>query len=134
MRNPISQGSLAKRIERARDSSDPLGSIDVSNILTAPYFRLGGAGQFSKSLVANFESRLTEATAKRLAEFKERDLGGINPFAIMLDTIHRGGSAFVVALGIDTKGDKHSLGFWEGATENAEICEELFGDLERRGL
>lgn len=56
------------------------------------------------------------------------------PFAILLDTIHRGGSAFVVALGVDVDGEKHPLGFWEGATENAEICEELFGDLERRGL
>ena len=77
---------------------------------------------------------IVEATAKRLAECKEQDLGGINPFANMLDTIHRGDSAFVVAPGIDTKGDKHSLGFWKGAIENVEICEELFGDLERRGL
>ncbi len=27
-----------------------------------------------------------------------------------------------------------ALGFWQGATENHEICEELLGDLERRGL
>jgi transposase-like protein len=26
------------------------------------------------------------------------------------------------------------LGFWEGSSENAEICEQLFRDLERRGL
>lgn len=26
------------------------------------------------------------------------------------------------------------LGFWQGATENHELCEELLGDLERRGL
>lgn len=77
---------------------------------------------------------IVEATAKRLQEFKERDLSAIVPFAVLLDTIHRGGSAFIVALGIDIQGEKHPLGFWEGATENAEICEELFGDLERRGL
>jgi len=95
---------------------------------------LGNAAEAFGVARSTVSRHIVEATAKRLAEFKERDLGGINPFAIMLDTIHRGGSAFVVALGIDTKGDKHSLGFWEGATENAEICEELFGDLERRGL
>lgn len=77
---------------------------------------------------------IVEATAKKLQEFKERDLSGIVPFAVLLDTIHRGGSAFIVALGVDVEGEKHPLGFWEGATENAEICEELFGDLERRGL
>lgn len=26
------------------------------------------------------------------------------------------------------------LGFWQGATENLVICEELFADIERRGL
>lgn len=77
---------------------------------------------------------IVEATAKKLQEFKERDLSAIAPFAVLLDTIHRGGSAFIVALGVDVDGEKHPLGFWEGATENAEICEELFGDLERRGL
>jgi transposase-like protein len=77
---------------------------------------------------------IVEATAKKLQEFKERDLSTIVPFAVLLDTIHRGGSAFIVALGVDAFGEKHPLGFWEGATENSEICEELFGDLERRGL
>jgi len=77
---------------------------------------------------------LVEATAKQLAEFKERRLDGFQLFAIFLDTVHRGGQAFVVALGIDMEGIKAPLGFWEGATENHEICEELLGDLERRGL
>ena len=51
-----------------------------------------------------------------------------------LDTVHRGGQAFVVALGVDREGKKLPLGFWEGATENHEICEELLEELERRGL
>ncbi len=55
-------------------------------------------------------------------------------FALFLDTIHRGGQAFIVALGIDLSGQKRALGFWEGATENHEICEGLLADLERRGL
>ena len=48
--------------------------------------------------------------------------------------VHRGGQAFVVALGVDLEGKKLPLGFWEGATENHEICEELLEGLERRGL
>ena len=31
----------------------------------------------------------------------------------------------MVALGVDREGKKLPLGFWEGATENHEICEEL---------
>ena len=77
---------------------------------------------------------IIEATTRQLKEFQERNLEDFKPFAIFLDTIHRGGEAFIIALGIDLKGQKLALGFWQGATENHEICEELLGDLERRGL
>jgi transposase-like protein len=77
---------------------------------------------------------VVEVTVQRLKEFKERSLSDRVPFAIFIDTLHRGGEAFVVALGIDTEGYKHVLGFWEGATENHEICEELLMDMERREL
>lgn len=75
-----------------------------------------------------------KASAKKLQEFLERDLSGFNPFAILLDTVHRGGIAFIVALGIDTLGEKMVLGYWEGSTENSTITNELLADLERRGL
>jgi len=40
----------------------------------------------------------------------------------------------MVFLGIDIEGSKHVLGFWQGATENHTLCEELICDVERRGL
>lgn len=83
---------------------------------------------------SSVSTHIIAATAKQLQEFKERSLSGFVPFAIFLDTIHRGGEAFVVALGLDTSGVKKPLGFWQGATENHELCEELFLDIERRGL
>ncbi len=84
------------------------------------------AGSVSRHIVA--------ATAKKLQELKERDLSEFKPFAIFIDTIHRAGAAFMVSLGIDLEGKKQVLGFWEGATENNEVCRELILDLERRGL
>ncbi len=75
-----------------------------------------------------------EATGKQLKVFLERSLSEFDPFAIMMDTVHRGGVAFITALGISTEGKKKVLGFWEGATENNEIGKELLADLERRGL
>lgn len=75
-----------------------------------------------------------KASAKKLKEFVERDLSGFDPFAIMIDTVHRGGMAFIVALGVDTQGKKQVLGFWQGATENSVIALQLFEDLERRKL
>ena len=56
---------------------------------------------------------LVEATTAKLKEFKERDLSDFKPFAVLLDTIHRGGEAFIVALGLDDNGLKRPLGFWE---------------------
>jgi len=78
--------------------------------------------------------RLVEATSAKLKEFRERSLEAFAPFAVFLDTIHRGGQAFIVGLGIDLQGQKMLLGFWEGATENHEAAQMLLGDLERRGL
>lgn len=78
--------------------------------------------------------RIVEATTQKLREFKERNLSDISVFAVFIDTIHRGGEAFMVSLGIDEGGHKHALGFWQGATENHEICEELLSDIQARGL
>jgi len=91
------------------------------------------AGAFGVS-PGTVSRHVVEATVQRLRDFKERPLSEIVPFALFIDTIHRGGEAFLVVLGIDIEGQKHVLGFWEGATENHEICEELFSDMERRGL
>jgi putative transposase len=91
------------------------------------------AGAFGVS-PGTVSRHVVEVTIQRLRDFKERALSDIVAFAVFIDTIHRGGEAFLVALGIDTEGHKHVLGFWEGATENHEVCEELFSDIERRGL
>jgi putative transposase len=85
----------------------------------------------SPSLVSR---ELVALTAKNRAEFQERSLADFKSFAVFLDTIHRGGEAFLVALGVDRSGEKMALGFWQGSSENHEICEALFNDLERRGL
>lgn len=77
---------------------------------------------------------VVEATAIELKKFRQRDLSKFLAVTLYLDTVHRGGAAFIVALGLDTEGRKMVLGFWEGATENAEICESLLSDLESRGL
>jgi len=35
---------------------------------------------------------------------------------------------------IDTQGDKHVLGLWQGSTENAQVAKSLLADLVSRGL
>ncbi len=46
--------------------------------------------------------------------FRERDLSVLKPFAIFIDTIHRGGEAFMVALGIEVGGRSGRLVFGRG--------------------
>jgi putative transposase len=78
--------------------------------------------------------KMVTLTAQKLKAFQERPLGEFKPFAIFLDTIHRGGEAFLVALGVDVEGQKMALGFWQGSSENHELGGALLADLERRGL
>jgi transposase-like protein len=93
-----------------------------------------GAAQALGVSPSAISERLVEATTQKLREFRERPMGDFAAFAVFLDTIHRGGTAFVVALGLDTSGQKRVLGFWEGATENADVAQMLLADLEGRGL
>ncbi len=111
----------------------------LTNMLT------GMAGRRYKQTVTDIADKLgvssssvsrhiVAATSKELQKFRDRDLKFDAPFAILLDTVHRGDAAFIVALGVSVIGKKTALGFWEGATENSTICTELLNDLENRGL
>jgi transposase-like protein len=95
---------------------------------------LVGAAQAFGVSASSVSRHLVEATAVKLKEFRERSLKDVHCFAVFLDTIHRGGEAFIIALGLDVCGRKHALGFWQGATENHEICQALLSELESRGL
>ena len=55
-------------------------------------------------------------------------------WGLLIDGVHVGGHCIVVALGIDKMGAKHPLGLWEGATENATVCQGLLTNLGSRGL
>lgn len=79
-------------------------------------------------------NRLIEATGRKLKDLQDRRLDEFDVFAVFLDTVHRGGEAFVVALGVDIHGSKQCLGFWQGASENKDVARALFWDLENRGL
>lgn len=136
LRGPVGEIPLAtyrKLKERGPFSEALLGK--VLRGLSAQQYRetvVEAAQAFGVSPTA-VSQHLIDVTTQKLKAFKERSLEDFQPFALFLDTIHRGGEAFVVALGIDLEGQKHVLGFWQGATENHEICEALLADLDRRG-
>jgi transposase-like protein len=127
--------SSYERLKKPKEFSDEM-LLRAMRGLSARKYRetvtnLGEEFGISPSSISN---RLVEATAEKLKALRERDLSDFHAFAIFMDTIHRGGAAFIIALGIDVKGKKKVLGFWEGATENKEIAKCLLSDLESRGL
>jgi len=85
----------------------------------------------SKSAVSR---RFVASTGEKLGEMMSRDLGQIPLCAIMNDGIHVAEHLVLIALGIDEKGGKHTLGLYEGATENTTSCIGLLSDLEARGV
>ena len=81
-------------------------------------------------------SRLWQRKATELVEtMQQSDLSGLDLVALMLDgVVLSKGAVATVALGIDTTGTKHVLGFRVGSSENHEVCRDLLGSLSRRAL
>ena len=73
-------------------------------------------------------------STKRLQEVMERPLGDLDLGVLLLDGITFKKYLLVVALGVDSDGQKHILGLWQGATENSTVVGGLLDDLIRRGL
>ncbi len=78
--------------------------------------------------------RFIEASRKALDELMNRDIGKLDLAVLFIDGIQRGGQCLVVAVGVDTKGGKHALGLWQGATENQVVVRALLENLIERGL
>lgn len=127
-----------------------LRHVEQGEVTLQSYVRLRAPGAFSEELLEKIlrgvfaqafgvspsavSQKMVALTAQTLKAFHARSLAERTPFALFLNTIHRGGEAFLVALGVDLSGEKMALGFWQGTSENHEICEALFRDLERRSL
>ena len=85
----------------------------------------------SKSSVSR---RFVAKTTAQLRAWQAAPLDGLDVVALILDGVHIGEHCLVVALGIAADGQKHALGLWEGATENAAVCQSLLANLQSRGL
>ena len=85
----------------------------------------------SKSSVSR---RFVAKTTAQLRAWQSAPLDGLDLVALLLDGVHIGEHCLVVALGIAADGQKHALGLWEGATENAAVCQSLLANLQSRGL
>jgi transposase-like protein len=83
---------------------------------------------------SSISRHVVEATEEKLRALMERDLKLLDLTCVFIDGVHFAETLLVVAIGVDVKGNKHALGIWQGATENATVCKELVKDLIGRGL
>jgi len=88
-------------------------------------------GSVSKSAVSRRFVALSSAQLGEhfLGSLEKRDLP-----VVLVDGIHFRSRIVLIALGIDSEGDKHVLGLREGSTENATVVKALLADLVERGL
>ena len=111
-------GSTSVATRQSARSLEPLGA-DVTTRGT------------SKSAVSR---RCVAQTQAQLDAWRATPLDALDLVGLLIDGVHVEGHCIVVALGIDTMGAKHPLGLWEGATENATVCQGLLTNLGSRGL
>lgn len=127
--------------ERFKDNS-PLTERVLEQILSGVsarrYRRSLETGNFefemrgvSKSSVSR---RFVMATAERIASWMDKPLDKLDIAALFMDGIALDDHMVVAAIGVDKNGAKHTLGIWEGATENAVVCQALIDNLISRGL
>jgi len=85
----------------------------------------------SKSAVSR---RFVALSQGQLDEWLHRPLGELDLPVVMIDGIHFHDRVILVALGIDSLGNKHVLGLREGSTEATRVVRALLAELIERGL
>jgi len=77
----------------------------------------------SKSVISR---KVVEATSEQLRNLCERDLSKLDLCVLVIDGVQVNKRVLIVVLGVETSGKKHILGMRQGATENSQVCTELF--------
>ena len=85
----------------------------------------------SKSSVSR---RVVALTSAQLATWLARPLADVDVRIVFIDGLHFREHVILLALGVDSQGQKHVLALHEGTTENATVCRALLTDLRARGL
>jgi transposase-like protein len=94
-----------------------------------------GVGKLSGVSAGTVSEAWKERSRELLAEFRGRDLSGIDVLAMMVDGLFLGPErCVVVALAIDVEGHKHLLDFEEGSSESAEVVKGLLARIVARGF
>jgi putative transposase len=114
------QQAVERQLIRQCSSRDYEGAIDSC---------LKGYGIKRSSVSRHWKA----ATAQQLQQLLQRPVPK-ELLVLMIDSKFFAGQCVAAAVGIDLEGQKHVLGLWHGATENATVVKALLEDLVSRGL
>jgi putative transposase len=78
--------------------------------------------------------RFVALTSARLTTWLAQALDDLDIRIVLIDGLHFRDHVILLALGVDSRGQKHVLALREGSTENATVCKALLADLRQRGL
>lgn len=78
--------------------------------------------------------RFVALSQQQLDQWLTRRVDELDLPVVMIDGIHFRDSVILLALGIDSQGNKHVLGLREGSTEATRVVRSLLSDLIDRGL
>ena len=78
--------------------------------------------------------RWIRASGRKLKEFQERALKGLDLVALIMDGKWFGENEIILAAGITLAGQKVLLGMIEASTERYEVCRDFLNGLIQRGL
>jgi hypothetical protein len=93
------RGKATAKPQKAPSNQGGIEFVDTKNNTEPVNPSVAEAAQAFGVSPSAVSERLVEATAQKLKQFRERPLEDFAPLAVFLDTVHRGGSAFVVAWG-----------------------------------
>lgn len=91
--------------------------------------KLAEEAGLSKSSVSR---RFIEESRKSMEQFKARTFEGIQFFALIMDGTYVNSQAVVTAMGVDTNGNKHFIGYSIGSSENTEVVRTLLNTFEEK--
>lgn len=118
----------ARQVTNLRED---IAHLLLEGVSTRGAERLSG-NTVSKSTISE---QWAERSAERLAEFRSNPLKEEGYLVVMLDGVHLSREqTAIVALGIDTEGNKHMLDFNVGSSESFEVVNDLLKRLRKRGL
>lgn len=78
--------------------------------------------------------RFVALTKARVTTWLHQPLDALDVRIVLIDGLHFREHVILLALGVDSQGQKHVLALHEGTTENATVCKALLADLRQRGL